>query len=240
MKRVLSQIVVALVCALLGFLLSYQFKMLKEDNNENVTYDSTDILSEIEALKKEKDDLQQTNTTLSDELKKLEELAVKEGEVEGEIKKQLDNARMQLGLLDVKGPGIVITLTPKNSIFGTNTTQTIQSLSEDEIVNLVNSLWYARAEAISINDMRITPQTGIKTAGNSISIGSAGRVDPSNPITIKVIGDKNKLTNAVTFPGVLDVGALKNSYTNDVKQIDDITINKTTESLRYEYIKPVE
>ena len=213
MNRAVSQVVVAAVCALLGFLLTYQFKELNSANSGNIDYNSSDILSDIENLK--------------------------EGEVEGENKKQLDNARMQLGLLDVKGPGLVVTLALKNSVFGTNGTQNVNTVSEEEIVNLINSLWYAGAEAISINEMRITPQTGIKTAGSSISIGSAGRIDPNSEITIKAIGDKNKLNLAVNFPGVLDYGALK-SYSSDVKQSDDITIVKTTQSLRYEYIKPVQ
>ena len=239
MKKVLPQIVVALVCAVLGFLLTYQFKQLNMANNGSIQYDSADILSEIENLRKEKEDLQKNNEILSEELKMLEDAAAKEGEIEGEIKKQLDNARMQIGLLDVRGPGIVITLTLKNSVFGTNGTQTVNTVSEEEIVNLINSLWYAGAEAISINEMRITPQTGIKMAGSSISIGSAGRVDPNSEIVIKAIGDKNNLNIAVNYPGLLDYGALK-SYNSDVKQIDDITIVKTTQSLRYEYIKPIQ
>lgn len=239
MGKVLSQVVVAIVCALLGFLLTYQFKQLSISNSGDIEYNSADILAEIENLKKEKEDLQKNNEMLSEELKQLEDAAAKEGEIEGEIKKQLDNARMQIGLLDVKGPGVVITLTLKNSVFGTNGTQTVNTVSEEEIVNLINSLWYAGAEAISVNEMRITPQTGIKMSGNFISIGSAGRVDPNSEIVIKAIGDKNKLNLAVNFPGVLDYGALK-SYNNDVKQSDDITIVKTTQSLRYEYIKPVQ
>lgn len=239
MKKVLSQLVVAIVCAFLGFLLTYQFKQLSVANSGDIDYDSADILSEIEILKKEKEDLQKNNEILSEELKQLEDAAAREGEIEGKIKKQLDNVRMQIGLLDVKGPGVVITLALKNSVFGTNGTQTVNTVSEEEIINLINSLWYAGAEAISINEMRITPQTGIKMAGSSISIGSAGRVDPNSEIVIKAIGDKNKLNLAVNFPGVLDYGALK-SYSSDVKQIDDITIVKTTQSLRYEYIKPVQ
>ena len=239
MKKVLSQLVVAIVCAFLGFLLTYQFKQLSVANSGDIDYDSADILSEIEILKKEKEDLQKNNEILSEELKQLEDAAAREGEIEGEIKKQLDNVRMQIGLLDVKGPGVVITLALKNSVFGTNGTQTVNTVSEEEIINLINSLWYAGAEAISINEMRITPQTGIKMAGSSISIGSAGRVDPNSEIVIKAIGDKNKLNLAVIFPGVLDYGALK-SYSSDVKQIDDISIVKTTQSFRYEYIKPVQ
>ena len=239
MKKIGSQILVAIVCALLGFLLTYQFKLLTDKNKENVIENNSDILLEIENLKKEKKELEETNMSLSEELKKLEEAAAKEGEVEGEIKKLLYNARMQIGLLDVKGPGIILTITPKNSIFSTNSTQNVKSISEEELVNIVNSLWYSNAEAISINDMRITPQTGIKTAGSYISISSAGRIDPNAEIVIKAIGDKSKLNVGVNYAGALDYGALK-YYDKDIKTLDDIIINKTTQSLKSEYMTPVQ
>ena len=139
MKRTVSQIFVAIVCALLGFLLTYQFKQLNIANRKNIDYNSSDILLELENLKKEKEDLQKNNEILSEELKQLEDAAAEEGEVEGEIKKQLDNARMQLGLLDVKGPGLTITLTLKNSVFGANGTQNVNTLSEEEIINLIKN-----------------------------------------------------------------------------------------------------
>ena len=65
MKKVLSQVVVAVVCAFLGFLLTYQFKQLSVANSGDIDYDSADILSEIEILKKEKEDLQKNNEILS-------------------------------------------------------------------------------------------------------------------------------------------------------------------------------
>ena len=236
MKRVASQLVVAVVCGFLGFLLTYQFKLLSKKNELTNSYENSDILKEVESLKKE---LEEANATFNEEIKALEEKATSEGELEAEVKKKLDNARMQLGLVDVKGPGIIITLTPKTSIFGTNTSDSIRTITEDELVYLVNTLWYSRAEAISINDIRITPQTGIKNAGSSISIGSAGRVDPSSEIIIKVIGDKSKLNVGVSYGGSLETGALKN-YTNDVKSSDEITITKTTQTLRSDYLIPVQ
>lgn len=239
MKRIISQVVVAVVCALLGFLLTYQFKLLNEKQDNSNKYQNSDILSEIDKLRSEKEKLQEANVLLSEELKKLEEAAAKEGDIEAEIKKLLDNTRMNLGLLDVKGPGITITLTPKTSIFGSNTTEGSRSISEDELVHIVNLLWYSRAEAISINDIRITPQTGIKTAGSDISIGTAGRVFPNDKIVIKVIGDKKNLNVGVSYAGSLEYGALKN-YNNEVKQLDEIIIFKTTQSLRSEFIKPIQ
>ena len=216
MKRVASQLVVAVVCGFLGFLLTYQFKLLSKKNELTNSYENSDILKEVESLKKEKEELEEANATFNEEIKALEEKATSEGELEAEVKKKLDNARMQLGLVDVKGPGIIITLTPKTSIFGTNTSDSIRTITEDELVYLVNTLWYSRAEAISINDIRITPQTGIKNAGSSISIN---------------VG--------VSYGGSLETGALKN-YTNDVKSSDEITITKTTQTLRSDYLIPVQ
>ena len=121
MKVSKSQIFIAIVCGLLGFLLSYQFKVLSKQNSANLsTYDQSDIISEIETLRKEKEELVSTNSKLSDELKQLEEVASKDGDVGKEIKNQLDAARMHLGVVDVKGPGIVLTITPKTSIFNAN------------------------------------------------------------------------------------------------------------------------
>lgn len=238
MKKATSQIVVAIVCALLGFLLAYQFKLLNKNDKNNLNQQNTDIISEIEGLKREKEELVKNNATISDELKKLEEAASKNGEVEGEIKKGLDNARMNLGLVDVTGPGITITLSPKTSIFGGNLNENSRGLSDVELVYVVNLMWYSRAEAISINDFRITPQTGIALSGNLIKIGLEGQINPKSKIVIKVIGDKANLRTGAEFQGTLDFMQLDN-YTKNVETSEDIIINKTTQSLRTDYIKPI-
>ncbi|MFW2487625.1 DUF881 domain-containing protein [Clostridium chromiireducens] len=240
MKLSRSQLFIALVCGLLGFLLAYQFKVLSNKNMEsNISnYEKNDIISEVEALKKEKDELTKTNTKLSDELKQMEETAAKDGDLGKDIKNQLDNARMHLGVVDVKGPGIVLTITPKTSIFGSNPSDNGRNLGEDELVHIVNLLWYSGAEAISINDIRITPQTGIKTAGNGIAIGSTGKVYPKDKIVIKAIGEKGRLNVGISFPGSLEYLALPN-YNNEVKTEEDIFIGKTTQSLKSDFIKSV-
>lgn len=238
MKRNVSQIFVALVCALLGFLLAYQFKLLNKENKVANSKLNADIIAEIESLKKEKEQLTKENEEISQELKKLEDIAAQEGLVEAEITKQLNNTRMHLGVVDVKGPGLTLTLTPKSNIFGGNTTDVTKTLKEDELVYIVNSLWFAGAEAISINDYRITPQTGIKDSGNHVWIGKAGRVNPNDKIEIKAIGDKGKLETALTFAENLNYKAL-GSYKQDIVQSDEIEILASKESVRTDFIKPV-
>ncbi|MDS0527305.1 DUF881 domain-containing protein [Clostridium sp. SHJSY1] len=240
MKKTASQIVVAIVCAILGFLLTHQFKVLSKTEDTNTSYNNSNIMSEIESLKKEKEELTNTNASLSEELKKIEESATQEGQVEKEVKKQLDTARMQLGLVDVKGEGIVINITPKTNIFGANSNNSSTDLDEKELINIINLLWFSRAEAISVNDFRITPQTGIESSGNYLWVGSAGKVSPKEKIVIKVIGDKTNLNAGVKFQSSynLTTGSLAN-YDVDVKLVDDIEIDKTTQSLKSDYIKAV-
>lgn len=236
LKKATSQIFIAIVCAFLGFLLANQFKLISSRNTSKNVTKNADILAEIDALKKEKEELIKSNSTLSEELKKLEEIASSAGAVEAEIKKQLDNTRMSLGLLDVKGPGIIITITPKNNIFEPNSSNTTRDISEEEIIHIVNTLRYVKAEAISVNDNRLTPQIGIKNSGNWIWVGDK-KIDPKEKIVIKAIGDKKDLNVAVTFQGILDYRALQN-YRSEVNESDEIIITKTTQTLKSEYVKP--
>ena len=72
MKKQSSQIYVALVCAILGFLLVYQFKQLSiSKTNNNVDYSGIEISSEVEALRKEKEELSRSNVELNKRLKEL-------------------------------------------------------------------------------------------------------------------------------------------------------------------------
>lgn len=237
MKKSISQISITVVCILLGFLLTYQFKALSKNNENSVKdYNKNDIVAELEGLKKEKESLQNKNNALNEELKKLEDAASGEGNVGKEIKNQLDSARMHLGLVDVEGPGVEVKITPKTSIFGSNTDNIGTSITEEELIHLVNLLWYSKAEAISINGYRITPQTGIKNSSNYIWIGTAGKVTPNEAITIKAIGDKARLSVALNFPGSLDFGALQN-YNCEVLQSDNLVIDKTTQTIKDDYLK---
>lgn len=237
MKKVTSQIVVAIVCALLGFLLAYQFKLI--NNKESAvkdTVDKTDITAEIDALKKEKDELVKQNNSLTEDLKKIEESAAKKGDVNTEVKQQLDKTRMILGTVDVKGQGVIFYLTPKSSIFSSNNADYI---SENELIHIVNILNFSGAEAISINEKRVTSQTGIKNASNFIWIGSNERISPSDKIVIKAIGDKAKLDAGLTFQGALDYGVLSN-YERKIEKSNEVVIPKSSQVIHNDFIKPVQ
>ncbi|MGL5647724.1 MAG: DUF881 domain-containing protein [Clostridium sp.] len=236
MRRVVSQVSIAIVCIILGFLLTHQLKILTKKDENN--YNKNDMITQIEGLKKQKDELEKTNTNLNVKLKELEDAATKNGDVGLEVKNRLDTARMILGLVDVEGQGVEITITPKTSMFSSNNELGSSLVTEEEIVHIVNLLRFTKAEAISINGYRLTPQTGIKNSKNYIWIGNAGQISPEQKITIKAIGDKARLKVALNFPGGIDYGALQN-YDCIVEEKDKITIEKTTQNLKTDYLNGI-
>ncbi|SHJ60802.1 Uncharacterized conserved protein YlxW, UPF0749 family [Clostridium cavendishii DSM 21758] len=236
MKKITSQIAVALVCALLGFLLAYQFKLLNSKEKATVdNFDKSDIIAENENLRKEKESLISKNESLTENLKKIEQAAAARGDVNQETKNELDKTRMMLGTEDVKGKGIILTLTPKNNMLSEK-----PKLSEFEIIYLINILNFAGAEAISINDYRITPQTGVvSAAGDKIWIGNNDPISPTGSLEIKAIGNQVNLKKQITFPGYMSQLNLGN-YSYEIKNKDDMLIKKSNQNLVSEFIKPVQ
>ncbi|MCI6277011.1 MAG: DUF881 domain-containing protein [Clostridium sp.] len=240
MKKYSSQIVVATVCALLGFLLSYQFKLLNSEerklvNNPNV---QQDITKEISQLTKEKEEYEKKNNELMNQIKVYEESATNENAVAKELKNQLDNTRLLIGSVDVTGPGVILYLNPKTNVFSSN--MVASYITDRELTYLVNELFFAGAEAVSINNKRITLQTGIKSSsgGTQILINDE-RISPKETITIKAIGNKSALMGGLNFHGVLDYESLA-YYEKKLEESDDVEIPKYNKLYKYEYIKPVQ
>ena len=235
MRKVASQISVALVCCILGFMLTYQFRVLmKQDNTLNLNnQNSSDVTVEIEQYKKEKAALEAKVNDLQNKVKGYEDAAASKSDSTKNLLDELESSRILIGEVDVKGQGVVIYLNPNSNLFGNSVNNHI---TDKDLVYLVNELRFAGAEAISINDIRIVSRTGIRTAGNYILINDE-KISPSKRIVIQAIGDKSLLYSAMSFPEVFsDLKAIC-----DVKfeKSDSITIKKYNKPYKFEYAEPV-
>lgn len=236
MHKFSSQVSVAAVCLILGFMLAYQFKVLmKQDKALNITNNnSTDITVEIEQYKKEKSELEKKVNELQSKVKSYEDAAAGKSDATKNILNELDNSRLLTGVTDVKGEGVIVYLTPESNIFGNN----IQDhITDKHLVYIVNELRFAGAEAISINDIRIVSQTGIRNAGNYILIDGDEKVSPSSRITIQAIGDKNLLNSDLSFPEVF--ADFKGICDVKFEKSDNIVIKKYNKTYKFNYAKPV-
>lgn len=235
MGKYRSQITVALVCCILGFMLSYQFKMLnKREKLVGTSKNTTEVTAEIEQYKKQKETLEKSVSDLQAKVKKYEDAAANKDETTKNILDELENTRMLIGSTDVQGPGITVYITPVTKLTGTDMDERI---TDRHLVYVVNELRFAGAEAISINDYRVTAMTGIRNSGNLIKMNENDMISPSKRITIKAIGDKNLLYSALSFPEIFN--DFKSFSDIKIEKADSIKISKYNQTLKTEFAKPV-
>lgn len=102
------------------------------------------------------------------------------------------------GSMAVTGGGLKVTLADASALAGADI-DSDSRVHDDDLQRVVNSLWYSGAEAISINDRRLTPLSAIRSAGQAILVD----LQPvSSPYKITAIGDPTSLqTEFAKSPG---------------------------------------
>lgn len=151
-----------------------------------------------------------------------------------EKQEELKKLNTYLGLTDVRGEGMIITLRDNTS----SKIGTANDLVHDgDLRAIVNELKNNQVEAISINGQRIVPSTVINCVGTVIQVNDeiAG-----SPFVIKVIGDQNMINNLTRAGGYLELLESKYGINIDVKKSDNIVIEKYNGVLTDKYIQSVE
>ena len=147
---------------------------------------------------------------------------------------EIDENNDYLGLTELKGKGIIIKLDDNRNISGEDVLNPSDYLvHEGDLLQIVNELFNAGADAVSINNQRVTLNTSILCDGNIIRVnGEMVGV----PITIKAIGYPERLQYALTRPlGYLEVLS-NDGVIVEAKESDDITIPKYEGVYAHEYI----
>lgn len=114
-----------------------------------------------------------------------------------EINTNLEQYGMYLGNTEVIGPGIILTVSDADSTSVVGDVY-LSIVHDADLVELVNALKNAGAEAISINEQRITNTTAITCVGNVVKINGE---KIGAPYEIKAIGLTSKLYGSLTMPG---------------------------------------
>lgn len=107
------------------------------------------------------------------------------------LDQELEQAKTLLGLTDVTGQGVIVTLT--------DTQEALYTYTADDLLQLINELKYAGAEAISINDNRIINLTDIAMISDSLIVMNGGKNRISSPYVIKAIGDPKYLISTLSI-----------------------------------------
>lgn len=148
------------------------------------------------------------------------------------LDEELQRAKNLMGLTDVTGEGVILTLT--------DTEDALYTYTADDLIQLINELKYAGAEAISINDNRIINLTDIATLTNNLIVMNGGNVRLSSPYVIKAIGDKTYLLSTLSVKNSGYIDQMKaNGMKIEVEQKNNIEIKAYNGNIETNYMKEV-
>ena len=101
------------------------------------------------------------------------------------------------GAVAVRGPGLVVTLDDAPNAGDGTSDRGGQAgdgrIYDRDLQEVVNALWAAGAEAVSVNDQRLTSQTAIRSAGEAVLVDLRPL---SPPYLLRAIGDVDALEPA--------------------------------------------
>lgn len=188
-----SQLSIGLVCLLMGILLSVQFQTTKHYKVTQAAERAEDLISQIKTVTKEKQSLEQQLATMTKQIQN----SNNNDQALSDLRKDLQKAELAVGLVPVEGPGIIITLNDNDNsdILAPGDDPNDYLIHDQYLLMVANELKVAGAEAISINNQRISAMTEIRCAGTLINVN---RVAIGPPFTIKAIGNPDVMYGTMT------------------------------------------
>lgn len=102
------------------------------------------------------------------------------------LAEQLRALEQAVGVVAVRGPGVVVRLADAPTGTVRQPEDDSERVQDRDLQHVVNALWAAGAEAVSINDQRLGALTAIRQAGDAVLVDYRPL---SSPYEISVIGD---------------------------------------------------
>lgn len=230
-------LVLGIMCFALTIGICVQVKTVK---NTSLTisrnYEQNNLRAEVLKYKEKYDNLLKETEKVDKELQQEIEKATENNSELEETKNQINDGNKIIGLTEVNGSGVVITVADSDIDPNTVINPNDLLVHDIDILKIVNELKNAGAEAISINDQRVILTTSIICGGNIININGE-RI--GSPFEIKAIGSPEALANLSRPGGYLSI--LKESGIKvSLKKSNNITIPKYSGVLNFKYTSIVD
>lgn len=227
-NKLIVSIVFGVISAFLVTGMSIQLKTIdKTDVTTLESMQEEELRNEILELKEKNGEIEKKISENEEKIKEYEDTLNNNQKATELLNNELKEYEELIGLTDVSGEGIILTLTDTGT----------RSYQPSNLVDFVNELKYAGATAISINGNRIINTTEIvEISKKYILLNGDQRV--SSPYEIKAIGDKEKMVKTLTLKNEGYIDLYRNAeYNIKLEESDNITINKYNKEINIEYIK---
>lgn len=229
--KITITVTIGLMVLILTTVIFIQFKTINQTDItslENMRED--ELRTEISNFKQKAEEINKKIEETDSKIAEYDEAIATDKEASEILANELEQQNNLLGKNDVKGNGVVITLTDTRA----------QKITAEDLRQLVNQLKEAGAEAISINDQRIVYDSYIVDIGTTF-IRINGQESIVSPYVVKAIGNPTYLESGLSKKqyGYIDTKLEEGKDVSLVRQ-DNILIKKYTGDLNMEYIKEAE
>jgi uncharacterized protein YlxW (UPF0749 family) len=218
-----GQAAIALVCVVLGIMLAVQFRTT-QDIRASIPFQRVEDLSQrLSQTEKERDAL----------LNEVYELRKTGGDGSN---RETQLVRMGAGVIAVEGPGITVVIDDSKRPTKPGENPNLYLIHDDDILKVINELWAAGAEAMSINEQRLIASSEIRCAGPTLSVNNT-RYSP--PYEIRAIGEPQTLENSLRMRGGVMETLQFWGIQVTIKKLDTVKVPAYKGTFRFDYAKPV-
>ncbi len=194
------QVTLGLALLALGFLIAAQLRS-EGPRVRYTTQERSPLVETALGLTADQDALKARILSLNEQIRALQAESEGSAAQVRDLNDRLEEARVAGGLIALRGPGIVLQLSDSTA------PPPPGGATADEVVNgrdlriVVDELWLAGAEAMSVNGERITSTTAIIDIGGSILVNSAYL---SPPYQVTAIGPDDLFDRVSESAGFVD------------------------------------
>ncbi|WP_454131518.1 DUF881 domain-containing protein, partial [Kitasatospora aureofaciens] len=220
-----GQLVVALLLFSLGLALAIQVRSTNDHHNQLRGARQEDLVRILDELDSRQQRLQQEKAELEQSLGKLENSSNQAKEAQEQTRKKMTELGVLAGTVKATGPGIVLTVDDPQGL-----------VKADMLLDTLQELRAAGAEAIQINDVRVVVNTYFTDlSGGGVQIDGK---KVSQPYRFTVVGNPQDLTPALNIPGgvvrTLESHQARATITQQQKVVVDALVDLKTP----QYAKP--
>lgn len=224
---------IALVCLVLGFMLSMQFKVQRQVALNTASLQRTqDLAAELEKSEEAREKL---SAELEDLRGQMTAMAKNQAQF-SDLADQLELAQVNAGLVAVSGPGVVVTMKDSTLPVTPGENPNNYLIHDEDVLKTVNDLAASGAEALSINGQRLVANSEIRCSGPTITING---VRTAPPIVISAVGDPEVLKESITMRGGVAEQLSPWGIEVSVVTSENVTVPAYNGSLALQYGKPV-
>lgn len=238
MKKQLTNYYFLLVAVFIGYLITVRLQTNITPYQGIVTIPKIlEMKSEIESLNKEKLNLASAIQEAQTKLASYESNINSKGNVLVNMRAELADARNYADFERVEGPGVIITMNDSLAEVREGENPNWYLIHDGDILEIINVLRDAGAEAISINDERVTATSNIRCGGPTINIDGKRH---AVPFVIKAVGDPQKLGASAAAPsGYIDLMEFY-EIRIDIQKVDKLVIEPYAGKYKLNYQKKTE